>query len=46
MNFHFIGKKVYLQGLDIIFDSNDPNVTNPTATLIQKLERVMTITLI
>ncbi len=38
--FHNKGKKVNLDGRELIFNSNDPNVTNPDPTLIQKIERI------
>jgi hypothetical protein len=40
MIFHAKGKKVELNGLEILFNSNDPNATPPDPNLICALERI------
>jgi hypothetical protein len=38
--FHNKGKLVIMDGCELVFNSNDPNVVNPDAALIQKIERI------
>jgi hypothetical protein len=38
--FHTRGKQVNLNGLDVIFNSNEIDVTTPDPSLMQKIERV------